>query len=109
MTSWQPRSLSLILLLLVASSSLLNLAEEAAALTTSDIASPLVLIELAEEAEADESSDFLLFAPAEGCQAALEINYAAHIAEECEDLRACQRKAHFWRGPPATDAVCSRR
>lgn len=109
MTSWQHRSLAVVLLLLVASSSLLNLAEGAALLTTPDVVTPFVLIELAEETEADESSEFLLFAPAETCEVALEVNYAAHIAEECEDRRACQRKAHFWRGPPATDVILSRR
>lgn len=98
MTAWKRRSLAVLLLLIVAFSSLLNLAVAARAGT--DATSPFVLVEAFEECEIEESGEFVLLADSEPCVWAIEIAYAAHIAEECEFDRARHRKAHFLRGPP---------
>ena len=100
MTAWKRRSLAVLMLMLVAFSSLLNLAVAVSARADTDVLSPFVLVEAFEEGEIGESGEFVLLADSKPCVLAVEVNYAAHIAEECEFDRARHRKAHFLRGPP---------
>jgi hypothetical protein len=101
MAPWLRRLLSLLLLVLVATSSLLNLLQDGAAFRSGDLNAPFVLVEQAEECEAEEFDDLGLLPESGPNRLVFDVVYTAHIAEELETDRVRHLRSHFLRGPPS--------
>lgn len=98
MEAWQRRSLKYLLLTLLA---LLHVFAVVSMRADSKGFSPIVLLEASEDGEAEELNESVVLSDPKPRLMAFETTYAALIAEEYEFRQAQQRKAHFWRGPPA--------